>query len=56
MFLEKERLLYRTLNMLKKGDKLFLGYCWIPKCEQADVFKKIESIKEKNRNVEIPTF
>jgi hypothetical protein len=41
--------------MLKKGDKLSTGFVWIPKCEQANTFRKIDSIKEENKNVELPT-
>lgn len=41
--------------MLKKGDKLLTGFCWIPKCETAETLRKIESIKVENKNVEIPT-
>lgn len=31
LFLQKEKALYTSLNKLKKEDKLFLGFCWIPK-------------------------
>jgi vacuolar-type H+-ATPase subunit I/STV1 len=54
-FLNKEKVLYTSLNKLKKGEKLFLGYCWIPRCERDNTFRQIESIKEKNKNIEIPT-
>jgi vacuolar-type H+-ATPase subunit I/STV1 len=56
MFLFKERSLYTTLNKLKKGEKLFTGYGWIPKSEVMNVLRALEEIKENNRNVEIPNF
>ena len=56
MFLNKEKILFTTMNKLKEGDKLTMGFCWIPKCQQAESFRKIESIKEKNHNIEVPTF
>lgn len=56
MFLHKERALYNTLNRLKKGDKLFTGYCWIPKSEVLNVLRALDEIKESNRNVHIPNF
>jgi vacuolar-type H+-ATPase subunit I/STV1 len=56
LFLQKEKALYTSLNKLKKEDKLFLGYCWIPRLEVQKVLKEIEDIKEKNKNVEVPTF
>jgi V-type H+-transporting ATPase subunit a len=56
LFLNKEKQLFASLNKFKKGDKLFMGFCWIPKCEQIDTFKLIEGIKEKNQNIDVPTF
>lgn len=56
MFLNKEKILFTTLNKLKQGEKLATGFCWIPKCEQGESFRKIEGIKERNRNIEVPTF
>jgi len=44
------------LNKLKKEDKLYLGFCWIPKSDVGKVMKEIEDIKERDKNVEIPTF
>jgi len=32
-----------------------LGYCWIPRCEKENTFRKIESIKDENKNVETAT-
>ena len=55
MYLNKEKSLFGTLNKLKKGDKLFMGFCWMPKCEMAGIFRQIETIKEKNPNIDIPT-
>ena len=43
-----------TLNKLKMGDKLFMGYCWIPSCEIEGVYRKIEKIKADNKNIDIP--
>jgi vacuolar-type H+-ATPase subunit I/STV1 len=54
--LQKEKALYTSLNKLKKEDKLCLGFCWIPKADAQKVLKDIENIKEKDKNVEIPTF
>ncbi|MFS8160074.1 MAG: hypothetical protein ACMG6E_07665, partial [Candidatus Roizmanbacteria bacterium] len=42
VFLNKEKLCFASLNKLKKGDGLFFGYCWIPKCEQQNTFTAIE--------------
>lgn len=56
LFLHKEKALYASLNKLKKGDKLFTGYGWIPKAEFPKVLRDIDNMKEKNRNVEIPNF
>lgn len=45
------------MNKLKKGDKLFTGYCWIPRLDMENVMKDIEAMKENNnRNVEVPNF
>lgn len=44
------------MNKLKKEDKLFLGYCWIPRLDVPKVLKEIEDIKERDKNVEVPTF
>lgn len=30
LFLLKEKALFSSLNKLKKEDKLYLGFCWIP--------------------------
>jgi hypothetical protein len=46
LFLHKERLLYTSLNKLKKGEKIFTGFCWIPSCERNDILNKIDGIKE----------
>jgi V-type H+-transporting ATPase subunit a len=56
LFISKEKALFISLNKLKQGDKLFMGFCWIPKCEQENSFKLIGGIKERNVNIEIPTF
>ena len=55
MFLYKEKALYTTLNKLKKEDKLYLGFCWIPKLDNEKILSQIEGLKDKNRNIEIPT-
>jgi len=41
---------------MKKEDRLYLGFCWIPKADVPQVLKDMEEIKEKNINVELPTF
>jgi len=41
---------------LKKEDKLFLGFVWIPKADVGQVQKDIEDIKKKDENIELPTF
>src|SRR6185312_14281364 len=56
LFLEKEKSLYSNLNKLKKGDKLFTGYAWIPSADMPGVLRDIDTMKELNRNVEIPNF
>lgn len=55
IFLQKEKQLYSTLNKLKKEDKLYLGFCWIPKADRQKILSEIEGLKDKNRNIEIPT-
>jgi V-type H+-transporting ATPase subunit a len=55
MFLYKEKFLYSNLNKLKKEEKLFLGFCWIPLADRESILRNIEGIKDKNRNIEIPT-
>ena len=56
LFLNKEKSLYSTLNKLKKGDKLYTGYGWIPKSEMTNLLNAIDEMKNKDRNVEIPNF
>lgn len=56
MFLQKEKILYSSLNKLKKEEKLFLGFCWIPQQDKQKILSEIEGLKEKNRNVGIPDF
>lgn len=56
LFLQKEKALYTALNKLKKEDKLFLGFCWIPTNDVEKVMKDIANLKENNENIEIPTF
>jgi hypothetical protein len=55
MFLFKEKTLYSALNKFKKEDKLYLGFCWIPTLDRQKILSQIESLKDKNRNIEIPT-
>jgi V-type H+-transporting ATPase subunit a len=55
LFLQKEKVLYSNLNKFKVEDKLYIGFCWIPKLDTEDVMRKVEAIKDKNRNIEIPT-
>ena len=56
MFLHKEKALYSSLNKLKKGEKLFTGYGWIPRADMPHLLSEIEGIKQNNRNVEVPNF
>ncbi len=55
LFLQKEKTLYSTLNKFKKEDKLFLGFCWIPRAENLTIMRQVESMKEQDRNIETPT-
>ena len=55
LFLQKEKGLYSTLNKFKKEEKLYLGFCWIPKADNSHVLHQVEALKENNRNIEIPT-
>lgn len=55
LFLEKEKLLYSTLNKFKKEDKLYLGFCWIPRQDNQEILRQVEGLKERDRNIEIPT-
>ena len=56
MFLNKEKTLYTNLNKLKKGEKLYTGYGWVPKSDMPHLLSEIEGIKQSNRNVEVPNF
>ena len=56
LFLNKEKALYASLNKLKKEEKLFHGYCWIPRADKPKVDDELREIRDKNVNVEIPTF
>ena len=33
IFLQKEKALYTTLNKFKIEEKLYLGFCWIPRSD-----------------------
>ena len=33
LFLQKEKVLYSNLNKFKVEDKLYIGFCWIPKLD-----------------------
>ena len=56
LFLNKEKALYASLNKLKKDDKLYHGYCWIPRTDKIKVDDDLREIRDKNVNIEIPTF
>jgi V-type H+-transporting ATPase subunit a len=56
MFLVKEKALYSTLNKFKTEGGLYIGFCWIPNIDNQTVMRQIEGLKEKNRNIDIPTF
>lgn len=56
LFLNKEKALYTSLNKLKKEDKLYHGYCWIPRTDKVKVDEDMKEIRDKNVNVEVPTF
>lgn len=56
LFLNKEKSLYASLNKLKKDDKLYHGYCWIPRTDKIKVDEDLREIRDKNVNIEIPTF
>ena len=45
VFLQKEKGLYSTLNKFKKEEKLYLGFCWIPKADNSSVLHQVESLK-----------
>jgi len=45
MFLNKEKTLYTNLNKLKKGEKLYTGYGWVPKSDMPHLLSEIEGIK-----------
>ena len=55
VFLQKEKLLYSTLNKFKVEEKLYLGFCWVPRQDQHEILRQVENLKELNRNIEIPT-
>jgi vacuolar-type H+-ATPase subunit I/STV1 len=39
LFLQKEKLLYSTMNKFKKEDKLYLGFCWIPRSDNESILR-----------------
>lgn len=53
--MQKERILYSNLNKFKKEDKLYLGFCWIPTLDKVKILSDIVAMKDKNKNVDIPT-
>lgn len=55
MFLQKEKVLYSTLNRLRNEERLFLGFCWIPRSDNEKVKTWIDQLKHKDSNIEIPT-
>jgi hypothetical protein len=44
--LQKEKALYASLNKLKKQDKLFLGFCWIPSGDKERIMSEVENMKK----------
>ena len=54
MFIVREKALYTTLNKFKVEGGLYIGFCWIPNLDNECIMRKIEGIKDKNRNIEIP--
>jgi vacuolar-type H+-ATPase subunit I/STV1 len=56
LFLHKEKALYISLNKLKKEDKLYLGFCWIPTSDKEKILSDVENMKKNNENIEVPTF
>ena len=56
IFIIKEKTLYTTLNKFKVEGGLYIGFCWIPNLDNSATMRKIEAIKDKNRNIEIPQF
>jgi vacuolar-type H+-ATPase subunit I/STV1 len=57
LFLNKEKSLYSMLNRFKKEDKLFHGFCWIPRVEKILLDTKLAEVKETHgTKLEIPTF
>jgi len=55
VFLQKEKILYSNLNKFKTEDKLFLGFCWIPKADNENILRQVREFKDRDINVEIPT-
>jgi V-type H+-transporting ATPase subunit a len=53
--LQKEKLLYTTLNKFKVEEKLYVGFCWIPKQDQENILTSVGNLKNLYHNVEIPT-
>jgi vacuolar-type H+-ATPase subunit I/STV1 len=56
LFLLKEKALFTSLNKLKKEDKLYLGFCWIPTLDKDKIMQDVEQMKTTNENIEVPTF
>ena len=52
-FIQKEKVLYQTLNKLKYGDKLLVGLFWTPLAQVQAIREKVDEIK-RDRNVDGP--
>lgn len=52
-FIQKEKILYQTLNKLKYGDKLLVGLFWTPLAQVQAIREKVDEIK-RDRNVDGP--
>ena len=58
LFLERERLIYMTLNKFRtEAGHLLLGFCWIPAREVAKAMQALKDVHEEDpTNLEMPRF
>jgi len=56
LFLEREKLVYTTLNKFKRqGGSLLLGFCWIPARDVNGVLMDLQQLKDSDpENIQMP--
>lgn len=44
------------MNKLKSAEKLYHGFCWIPRIEKHTLDFELQQFKESNNNIDLPKF